>query len=335
MLFALLNATTALASPSSSPDDDPLYYLIGRTAPGDVLLSDNTAPDGISGGGVAIVTKTENSYIVDYGITNVIATVPNSNPVPNDVYYSTAVIMNDTSEIWELDMSQPFEALLWIYIIENKEPKYNTYEYYQQVMDEWMIFQFSVAGPDGDIQKICPYSTVTDFAGNGGYKFPDETNSHIYPPVSLDGDYYAKAPIPITEPVILEPGESMSVSWNFGVAWEADNGIMRMSMDFNFRLRFIQPLSNPTPTPTPEPTPTPTPEPTPTPTPEPHSKPTPDPTPASTPAPWSIPRTGDDSSLSYWILFMSAGAAGLAGTVAWSRRSRKHKARNRKQWPFG
>jgi hypothetical protein len=257
MLFLLWDTTPALASPSSSPDDDPLYDFIPLPAPGDVLLSDGSISGGVSGDGAAVVTEDENGYTVDYGITNVMR---GTAPAPNDVYSSAAVITNDTGEILVTDT---FEALSWIFITHNAP--YNTYNYYRQVMDEWLIFQFSVSDPEGTLREICPYSTVTDFADNAGYAFPDEANSHIYPPESLDGPYYAKTPIPISEPITLGPGESLRVSWNFGLAWEATYGTENMDTDFNFRLRFNRAASEPTP----EPTPVPPPEPAPVPTPRP------------------------------------------------------------------
>ncbi|MDR3149237.1 MAG: S-layer homology domain-containing protein [Oscillospiraceae bacterium] len=201
------------------------------------------------------MTKGDDSYTVVYGITNVMAKY-GAIPSPSNIYHSTAVIKNDTEEIWVLD--EPLEALLWFYITKSG---YITYETYQTAMDKYLIFKFEITAPNEEVQTICNYSTVTDFKDSEGYRFPNEDNFHIYPPEFLDGDYYANAPIPVSTMVVLNPGESMSVSWKFGIAYESGNETQGAYMDFNFRLRFhpqaTSPMPTPTPTPTPKPTPTP------------------------------------------------------------------------------
>ncbi|MDR2360666.1 MAG: S-layer homology domain-containing protein [Oscillospiraceae bacterium] len=253
-LLLAMCAEIALSAPSSSPDNDQ-YYFKTYTAPDPVLLSDGSESGTLSGGNNAIVTKDKDGYTVDYGVTNVMGQ-NKASPAPGTIYRSAAVITNDTDETWILDKEAPFTALSWAYL--TRSSPYDTYDYYKEVMDKWLIFKFEITAPNSNTQTLCNYSTITDFSGNDGYHFPDESNSHVFRPESLDGDYYAKAPIAVDDAVVLKPDESISVTWNFGMAWESDNGTQAMYMDFNFRVKFRKETSStePPPAPTQEPDPT-------------------------------------------------------------------------------
>ncbi|WP_066646987.1 LPXTG cell wall anchor domain-containing protein [Christensenella timonensis] len=309
----------AMAVPDSSPDNDSYYSLIPRTAAGDVLFSDAEAAGGTSAGGAATVSKNGDDYVIDYNATSVVAAVL----VPNDIYLSTATITNDTDKTFVLDPSeQPFWVFSYAHLTQTPQ---DTYVNYVAVMSRWLMFQLQITEPDGTVQTLCPYSTITDFENNNGYSFPDASSYNVFPPSSIEDDCFAKAPIPPSDTVVLAPGESMSVQWAYGMGWEASSETANMGTSFVFRLDFTMKHEEPEPTPsvTSEPTssstPSATPEPTPSVTPEPTSSATtsmtPGPTLSVTPGPTSstppsaVPKTGDDVNLTPWVLLMAGTAA--------------------------
>jgi hypothetical protein len=158
-------------------------------------------------------------------------------PHPDRMYYSTATITNNTEKIWALNRETALEVYLWIYI-NNSKAEFQTYEYYERVLREWEIFKFEMTTPNSTVVPLADYSTITDFAGSDNYHFPDAANMHVLPPASLDGDYYAKATVPVSADIVLQPGESMSFKWWFGMAWEANNGTIGMYSDLNFVMQF-------------------------------------------------------------------------------------------------
>jgi hypothetical protein len=240
LFFSVINGS--FASPSSTPDNDPYYWFEAITPPAPVLLSS-------TGDSFSIITRDATGITLDYGVTNVMAAA-GSVPGPNEIYYSKATIKNDTNGTLEIDPSSSLGVFLWIYL-QSFQPQYQTHAYYTKVLDEWILFKFDIQKPDGTTTGIAPYSTITDYSTTSNYHIPDAANMHVSPPISLEGDYYAKATLPI-DPVELLPGESISISWWHGMAWEADNGTQAMMLDFNFRLRFkvkapqpIEPVSIP------------------------------------------------------------------------------------------
>ena len=232
LLILCMSSSYSMAAPSSNPDDNPGDYFpeIRRPNPGAVLLS----TPGSSLGDTAFVTDNpDGTKTVDYGITNVINL---QSITPMDVYSSVATVTNDTSDVWVLDAGKSMKAFLWIYITRSQ---YNTYANYQKILNEWMIFKFNMIGPDGVTHQVCPFATITDYAGSDGYHFPNQANMHVLPPVSLEGDYYAKATLPVSA-IELKPGESMDIPWWFAMTYEASNPTKEMYMDMNFRLVFTQ-----------------------------------------------------------------------------------------------
>jgi len=196
-----------------------------------------------------VITLTSPSaFLLSNNSGTVVSDNPVANAIPGNIYSSTITVTNDTSSIYKLDPATSIGVSLWAYL-QNTAP-YNTYDYYQKVMDQWLMFKFNIIDPNGNTISVNSYSTITDYSGSNGYSFPDEANMHVYPPVSTDGDYYAKACLSVGQNIVLNPGDSIEVPWFFGLDYDADNGTQGMENDFNFILHFEE-LTTPPPTPPP------------------------------------------------------------------------------------
>ena len=249
LLIFCVSVSFATASPSSAPDalfsPDRLYSIDSMPDPAPVTLSTNGLIQNSGGAAFAAVThdSSNNTIMAEYGLTNVMG-INNKTPVPGDIYSSIATFTNDTSDIWVLDTAEMLHLYLWVYIQANSSYPTTAAErlaIYNQQIDNWMVFKFDMTGPDGTSRQVSPsssttsYSTISDF---DDYYLPTGANANVS---STNGNPNRFAQGKATVPqIVLKPGDSMQVPWEFGMTTENNNPTRRTIMDSSFTLIFKQ-----------------------------------------------------------------------------------------------